>query len=141
MAAYDKNRMPFTPELQRRTRVALKSFFMALVTGDTEQLAQLLRADVLELKDGAGQYFAARVPLIGRERVILFNQRLIQIRGLPAKIEVRVVNAMPAYLITFAHSVHRDPPRALVTSTLDSEGQIAAFFAVIADATLSQLTF
>lgn len=139
--AYDKRRIPFTPQLQQRTRAALESFFGAIVSGDTAALTQLLRADVTELSDGAGQYFAARVPLIGRDRVVLFNQRLIQIRGIPATFEVRIVNGLPAFLVTFAHSAHSEPPRALIAGSIDPTGQIASLFTVVADRKLSHLHF
>lgn len=141
MQAYDADRMPFTPELQQRTRVALESFFNALVTGDAEALTTLLRSDVRELNDGAGQYFAARVPLIGRDRVVLFNRRLLQLRGMPASLEIRTVNGLPAYLVTFAHSVHQEPPRALITGSIDPTGQIVSLLTVLADQKLTRITF
>jgi RNA polymerase sigma factor (sigma-70 family) len=141
METYDKNRMPFTPELQQRTRVALESFFGALVSGDAEELTRLLRSDVRELNDGAGQYFAARVPLEGRDRVILFGRRLLQIRGMPATFEVRITNGLPSFLVTFAHSAHSEPPRALITGTIDATGQIATIYSVLADRKLTDLRF
>lgn len=141
MAAYDAGRVPFTAEVQQRTRLALEAFFSAIVTNDTDALTRLLRADVQELSDGAGQYFAARVPVIGRDRVVLFNKRLLQVRGMPATLEVRTVNGLPAFLITFDHSPHSHPPRALISGTIDPGGQISSLFTVVADAKLSHLAF
>lgn len=141
MEAYDKNRVPFTPEIQQRTRVALESFFGALISGDTDELTRLLRSDVRELSDGAGQYYASRVPIIGRERVALFNRRLIQIRGMPATFEVRIFNGLPAFLVTFAHSAHSEPPRAVITGAIDATGQISSLFNIVADRKLTHVTF
>jgi len=141
MAGYDKHRVPFTPEIQQRTRVALESFFAALATNDLDALTRLVRDDVCALNDGAGQYFAARVPLHGRDRVLLFNRRLLQLRGLPQRLEVRHFNGLPCFLVTFAHSANREPPRALISAGLDPNGLIHSIFTVVADAKLTHVPF
>ncbi len=141
MAGYDKHRVPFTLEVQQRTRAALESFFGALATNDLDALTRIVRDDVRELSDGAGQYFAARVPLFGRDKVVLFNQRLMQLRGLPQSLTLRTIGGMPCFLVTYAHSAHQEPPRALVTASIDANGLIHSLFAIVSDAKLSRVRF
>ncbi len=141
MAGYDASRSPITPQLQERTRAALEAFFGALASGETEPFTELLRSDVREYNDGAGQYSAARVVLEGADRVILFSRRLLQIRGMPASVEVRLLNGLPAFVTTFARSAHAEPPRAVISCSLDPSGKIAALYTVVADAKLTHVRF
>ncbi len=55
-----------------KTRQTLERFLFGLANQDTAAIESLLAADVHALSDGAGEFFAARVPIIGRERVMRF---------------------------------------------------------------------
>ncbi|MDW3219335.1 MAG: RNA polymerase sigma-70 factor [Acidimicrobiales bacterium] len=66
------------PDDERRL---LDSFLAAAVTGDVESLAQMLVADVVVWSDGGAKQYAARRPVVGRDRVAMF------VRGIAAKRE------------------------------------------------------
>lgn len=141
MAAYDQTRQPINAALHEKTRAALDAFFGALVSGDVAELTRLVREDCTELSDGAGQYTASRVPIVGRDRVILFQRRLTEIRGLPSTFEVRTFNGLPGLLVTFAHSRNLEPTRAFLSATIDANGQISSFFNIVADQKLTHVRF
>lgn len=54
------------------TNALVERFVQALVTGDMEQLAQVLAPDAVMYTDGGGKVHAAVRPIIGRDRLLLF---------------------------------------------------------------------
>lgn len=60
---------PVTPSEQQRF---LRAFLEAAQSGDLEGLESILTADVVSYTDGGGKYQAARIPLVGRTRVVNF---------------------------------------------------------------------
>lgn len=141
LEGYDANRAVVNVETQKRAQAALEAFFNALVTGDLAAMTTLLRDDVQVINDGAGQYSAARKIIEGREQVIRFQQRLLEMRGIPATYQVRMINGFPGVVMTFAESKHKEPPRATASVLLDAEGRIAALISTLADRKLTHLSF
>lgn len=72
------SRFEADPEDERRL---LDSFLAAAVTGDLESLQTMLVEDVVVWSDGGAEQYAARRPVVGRDRVALF------IRGIANKRE------------------------------------------------------
>ncbi|QNG17861.1 RNA polymerase sigma-70 factor [Rhodococcus triatomae] len=69
------------------------------LTGDVQGLMDLLAPDAVQLSDGGGKVSAARVPVVGAERVARFVAGLVRI-GLPdMRVESTRLNAMPALLV------------------------------------------
>lgn len=66
------------PDDERRL---LDSFLAAAITGDLDALEQMLVADVVVWSDGGAKQYAARRPVVGRDRVAMF------IRGIAGKRE------------------------------------------------------
>lgn len=62
-------RAPVSTEERRRL---LAAFFAAAQNGDRAALEQLFAADVASVTDGGGAVLAARVPVVGREKVARF---------------------------------------------------------------------
>lgn len=135
---YDASRIRIDAAVQTRVREVMEKFFNALASGDAEAAKALLADDVVLLSDGGGEYSAARLPIHGPERVMLFLGRLIELRGIPTDITVRQVNGATAIDATYEHVKHTEPPRAVTGVTLDASGRIAMMFSVVSRSKLSR---
>src|SRR5262245_49250501 len=107
MRDYDRNRTIPTRERKERTRQVLAQLMTGLLSNDREAIEALLADDVLALSDGGGEFYAARVPVIGRRRVALFFTNVTSRRHAEATFEVRDINGLPAVLVEFGTA----PPR------------------------------
>jgi RNA polymerase sigma factor (sigma-70 family) len=138
MAEYDRARCIPTKELQERTRTALENFMGALLSGDVAAAEALLSSDVRALSDGGSELRAARMPVLGAERVLNFLFRLAELRGPPTAAEVQMLNGLPALVVELAPG--KDPmlaTRAVIRVDLGADGRIAALHSVLTDRKLS----
>lgn len=132
MAAYDRARTVPRRDLQARTREALERFLGALLAGDLPALEALLAADVRAVSDGGGEVYAARVPLVGRARVLRFYGTLARKSTRGLRVEVRMLNGFPALVVEFEPGKPREPERAVIRADLDASGRIVAVHSVLA---------
>jgi hypothetical protein len=90
--------------------------------------------------DAAGEYTALAAALDGRARVARFYVTATKNRqqGEP-RIEIRLVNGLPAAWITLGRPVRRQAPRSLLRIELDDAGRIALVQAVLAPRKLASL--
>ena len=140
LAEYDANRCIPTPALQARHRGALDLFLGCLLTQDMRGLEALLAESIHTVTDAAGEYTALATPMAGRARVARFYlAAALQRRGPGTHIEVRLVNGLPAALITLEQPVRRQAPRTLLQCELDSDGQIRVVRTVLAPRKLAAL--
>ena len=137
---YDKSRCIPTPELLAQHRSALDRLLGCLLSQDAQGLEALLAESVHTVTDAAGQYTALATPMAGRARVARFYlMAALQRRGPDTRIEVRLVNGLPAALITLARPVRRQAPRTLLRCELDDGGRIRLVHAVLAPRKLAAL--
>jgi RNA polymerase sigma factor (sigma-70 family) len=139
MAAYDASRRQLTPDVQRAARTALEGFMSALASGDAEAARALLAEDVVVLQDGAGVLNAARVPLVGPERALLFYQRIAALRGMPSSVTWRMVNGLPAVVACWPEGDGpvSYPTRVVSVAELDAQGRIHRLWSQLAPRKLS----
>lgn len=139
MAAYDRRRMRPTAEVQADTRRALEAMMHALVHGDTRRAEALLAADVHAVNDGGGDFVAARVPIVGPERVARFYTNVTRGGAVGAAVSVRMMNGLPAVVV--AHPAPRPglAPLSVTTIELDEAGRIAAMRTVVATRKLTAI--
>jgi len=137
--AYDQTRLPPGPALQAATRDALHNFMFHMLLGNTRALEKLLAEGVRALNDGNGEYFAARKPIEGRDKVILFHLKTGQER--PAMFAVREINGLPALVLWFASGEPRLAPRAVATVRINAAGQIVALDTIVASEKLLHVQF
>ncbi|MFE7776433.1 RNA polymerase sigma factor SigJ [Streptomyces sp. NPDC057445] len=86
-------------------RRAVDAFLTAVAGGDFEGLLEILDPDVVWRSDGGGKVMAARLPVLGNEKVARFAQRLM--RGFDPKtvqVLVREVNGAPGLVLADAAS-------------------------------------
>jgi RNA polymerase sigma-70 factor (ECF subfamily) len=133
MSDYDQSRIIPTVELQAQTRSLMERFLACLANNDVAGVESLLALDARQLSDGGGEFLAARVPIVGREKVALFNSRISRQRELAEmKFGWRMVNGMPAIIFEFAGRVELYAPRHLTLCELDAEGRINRIYNVLA---------
>jgi len=140
LEAYDQSRCIPTPELQAQHRGALDRFLGCLLTQDARGLEALLAESIHTVTDAAGEYSALATPMAGRARVARFYLAAArQRRGPGTHVEVRLVNGLPAALITLEKPVRRQAPRTLLQCELDGDGQIRVVHTVLAPRKLAAL--
>jgi RNA polymerase sigma factor (sigma-70 family) len=137
---YDKVRCIPTPELQERHRVALQRFLDCLLAQDARGIETLLADSVRTVTDAGGEYTALATPLAGRApvaRLYLMAALHRQVGGM--RTEIRLVNGLPAAVITLDRPVRRQAPRTLVRCELNDGGCICLVHAILAPRKLAAL--
>ncbi len=140
MRAYDgSNRTP-TPELAQKTKDALEKLFQALMADDAEVCRELLDPDVVALSDGGDEFFAAKIPLIGRERVLKFHLNLARKSGAEiSAVSFREINGLPAVVIDFKGRKKGYAPRAVMRCDIGRDGRIIAAHSILSREKLSAI--
>jgi RNA polymerase sigma-70 factor (ECF subfamily) len=140
LEAYDKERCIPTPELRERHRVALQQFLDCLLAQDARGLEAILAESVHTVTDAAGEYTALATPLAGREKVArLYLVAAMHRREVGMRTEIRLVNGMPAAVITLERPVRRQAPRSVLRCELDESGRIRLVHVVLAPRKLRAL--
>jgi RNA polymerase sigma factor (sigma-70 family) len=139
LADYDTRRVVPTAEVQAHTQAALMKLMAGFMLGDVAALEALLAADVQTLNDGNGEYFAAQVPLLGKERVIRFHLKVRRPQA-PA-VALRQINGLPAVVCEFAEESKGIASRFVISIALDREGRICALNTTLASGKLTHLRF
>ncbi len=141
LESYDRRRCRPTPELRERHRAALERFLGCLLAQDARGLEALLAESVETLTDAAGEYTALATPLVGRARVArLYLRAALHRQAGGARSEIRLVNGLPAALVTLERPVRRQAPRSLLRCDLDEAGRIGLVHAILAPRKLASLT-
>jgi RNA polymerase sigma-70 factor, ECF subfamily len=140
LAAYDEARCIPTPELAARHHAVLRRFLDCLQAQDARGLEALLSEGVETVTDAAGEFTALATPLAGRGPVArLYLMAALHRRAGGTHHEIRLVNGLPAALITLLAPVRRQAPRSLVRCELDAYGRIRLVHAVLAPRKLRSL--
>ena len=140
MSAYDRTRSLPSETVRERHRAILDRFLGCLATQDVAGLERLLAESVRTATDSAGEYGALRAPLAGRRAVARFYVQAAANRapGGPSA-EVRIVNGLPAAIVTLARPVRRQAPLAVITLQLDDAGLVSAIHTILAPGKLTAL--
>jgi RNA polymerase sigma-70 factor (ECF subfamily) len=133
MATYDADPCVPTREVQDATRAVMARLLAALASGDVAAVEALLAEDVRTVNDSAGDYLAARVPVLGREKVARFWSKLTA-RGATKSIEERMLNGLPAILVTLDDPSPTVAPHVILTVRLDARGLAAEIHGIVATA-------
>jgi RNA polymerase sigma-70 factor (ECF subfamily) len=140
LRAYDESRCIPTPELRERHRAALQQFLDCLQAQDARGLETLLTESARTVTDAAGEYTALATPLDGRARVArLYLAAALQRPAASTRIEMLLVNGLPAAVITLERPVRRQAPRTLLRCELDDGGRIQWVHAILAPRKLAGL--
>jgi len=139
MQDYDHARRPPTRSLQEETREAMTRFLQCLGNHDVAGAEALLVEGARHLSDGGGEFFAARVPVVGREKILLFYTRVAEYWGDRARFEFRMLNGLPAVITELPGGGPGYAPRTVTLCDLDRQGRIKQFYVVLASRKLTAL--
>jgi RNA polymerase sigma-70 factor (ECF subfamily) len=141
MRGYDRSRCRPTRELRERTALALGRFVAALTEGDAAAVEALLAESVRALSDGGGEFFAARVPILGRARVARFHLNIARRRAEGVRFAVRMLNGLPAVVGDVPVGHPGEPPRLVLRCEVDGDGRITELHAIVASRKLHAVRF
>ncbi len=127
---YDRARCRPTPALAAEAKAALVRFLTALGTQDVAAVESLLAEDVLALSDGAGEFHAAKRPIVGRAWVAKAYVGLMRM-GNARGVEMRTLNGLPAIVAEQAGG-KGVAPRVVLQCVVDAAGRITAVYSVLA---------
>jgi RNA polymerase sigma-70 factor, ECF subfamily len=128
---YEQTRCRATPELAAKAQAALHRFLHGLATQDVAAVEALLVEDARALSDGGGEFLAARKPVVGRARVAHLYLGLMRRAPAQLRVEARVLNGLPAFVVDQAGE-GRTAPRLTLQCAVDAAGRITAVYSVLA---------
>src|SRR5262249_25823112 len=99
MAAYDRARLPRTTERTAATRETLGRFLVALNDAEPRAVETMLAADVRAYSDGGGEFIAAKVPIVGTQKVARFFWKLTHLHPTGASRRITELNGVPALVV------------------------------------------
>ena len=140
--AYDRTRRSITQALQEQARQALEKFLGCLLNHDVAGAESLLAENVRQVSDGGGEFYAAKVPVVGREKVRLFHSRILQIaaeKAYDVRSEWRMLNGLPAIIFEIPNIAAGFAPRTVMLCHLDANGRIDQIHSVLASRKLTAL--
>jgi RNA polymerase sigma-70 factor (ECF subfamily) len=132
MAAYDSNRQPPTPARVEQCQATLFELLRCLHENDAAGAKALLARDAVALNDGGGEFFAANKPVVGAEKIVLFNRRLYERGPRPVDIQIRVMNGLPALVFLFDSPAPKIAPVVVSCVLLNEAGLVEGFHSVLA---------
>lgn len=137
MEAYDRQRCIPRRDLQERTRSTLERFMSALASDDVPAVEAMLAESVRAYSDGGGEFYAARVPVVGRAKVARFFGNISRRRGPLAGAAFRMLNGLPALVVEFMHETTGEARWFVTRLDIDLDGRITALHSVLASRKLT----
>jgi RNA polymerase sigma-70 factor (ECF subfamily) len=142
MHEYEEKRFVPRKSLIEKTGGVVSKLVEFLTNRDTEAAAKLLAANVVSVSDGGGEFFAARIPVVGRAKVALMLSKLFRATaGLTSTTRLVELNGL------FAVATEREnvpPGLAKKLATLfqiNDEGLIERIYFVMASRKLTGVAF
>lgn len=146
MRTYDRRRTVPTKQLTERTRETLAALMRHLAAQDVDALQSLFAIDARALSDGGGQFHAARVPVVGGDKIARMYLKLARMHGLPRHISMRVLNGLPALVMDMTQQPPAPrrstmPPHTVLRCDIDASGRIVEMHSILAPRKLVGVTF
>ncbi len=132
MQAYEQARCVPTRSLQQQAGQALERFLHCLRSNDVSGIESLLVGEARALSDGGGEFHAARKPIIGRDKVLLFYRTLVKQAGANWRVEMRLLNGLPALVTEALVPQAGYAPRTALLLGLDADGRINRVYSILA---------
>jgi RNA polymerase sigma-70 factor (ECF subfamily) len=140
MRAYEQARPSRSAAWQERAQQTLAGFLRCLANHDVTGIETLLASDVRAFSDGGGEFFAARVPLSGREKVFRFYSTLARQLGDALRLELKSLNGAPAFVLENLAPQAGYARRSATLFDFDGQGRIKRIYSVLATRKLTALS-
>jgi len=141
MAAYDAQRVVATPDLCKQAEAAIGDFLVALASRSCQRIEALLCDDAREYSDGGGEFVAALNPIVGAHAVASFFAGITPVDVASYRVELRMLNGLPAVLVRLVSPEPRQAPRMAVLPELGADGKFRVIRSVLASRKLDALDF
>ena len=140
MREYEERRFVPRRSLAEKTGRVVNQLVQLLLKRDTEAAARLLASGVVSVSDGGGEFFAARVPISGRERVALFLSKLFAAAAdIPSRTKAVELNGMFARVSERESAPHGFARRVVALFQTNDDGLIERIYFVLATRKLTAL--
>lgn len=103
-ARMHERRPRYAASAEQRERLT-SDFIRAISEGDMPGLIATLASDVAVVSDGGGKSFAARKPVVGRDKVVTFLTRIMHQAPEGTSIRVESINGQPGIVTIFSDFV------------------------------------
>ena len=140
MKGYEEKRLRPTRDHQARTAERLREFLECLQNQDVAGVEAMLAKDARALNDGAGEFFAARQPIVGRKNVARLYLGLAARGPKPDRLSFRMLNGLPA-LVVESGAPRGFAPRFILQVELGADGTIEAVHTALATRKLLAVPF
>lgn len=141
MREYEEKRFVPRRSLVEKTGRVVGQLVEFLTNRDTEGAARLLAANVVSFSDGGGEFFAAKVPVLGREKVALFLANLFKATsGSSARTKAVELNGSFGFAVEREDAPPGFAPRLAVLFEPNEEDLIGRIYFVLAPRKLTGLT-
>ncbi len=141
LTTYDQSRRLPGPKAVEQAHTALLRLVEYTATGDAKGIETLLSESVRALSDGNGKYHAAKVPVLGRERVALLYSRIAPEADEGVRGDMLRLNGLPAIVAERPDAPHGLAERFVLALDLDAEGRIRNLYTVLAPEKLREIGF
>lgn len=108
----------------------LARFLAAVAAGDVKQVEEMLAEDVVLETDAGGEFHAARIPVVGRNKVARFYVNIARISGMP-RVAIRQLNGEPAVVLELEDPKPGLSPRVVTLASLDADGRLRRIYSVL----------
>lgn len=132
MRDYEQARCVPTRSLQQQAGQALERFMQYLRSNDVDGIENLLVGDARALSDGGGEFHAARNPVKGRDKVLLFYRSLVKQAGTNWRVQLRFLNGLPALVTEAIEPWPGYAPRTAMLLGFDADGRINRVYSILA---------
>ena len=140
MREYEEKRFVPRKSLVEKTGRVVAQLVEYLTKRDTEAAARLLAANVVSLSDGGGEFFAAKLPVVGRAKVALFLANLTKATsGLDARTRTVELNGLFGFTVERENPPPGVAPRLAILFEPDGENLINRIYFVMASGKLTKL--
>lgn len=140
MRVYEEKRFVPHKSLFEKTGRVVAQLVEFLTNRDTEAAAKLLAANVVSISDGGGEFFAAKIPVVGREKVALMLTNLFKATAdLASKTQVVELNGLFAVATDRENAPHGFARKLATLFQINDEGLIERIYFVMASRKLTEL--
>jgi RNA polymerase sigma-70 factor (ECF subfamily) len=130
LVEYDRARRPPTAASSAETASALERLLACFASGDAAAMEALLARDVVATSDGGGRFYAARKPVRGRDKVVVFFGNIGREGGGPVRFLAREINGLPAVVVE-REAPDRFARRFVFAIELGGDGLVRRTYAVL----------